>query len=235
MALDGSHAGDGDPLAVRLDEVLACRMAGISVVDAVTFVEREAGRIDLELLTPAWLALTRGFGRRGLERAVKRVLDVLLGVLLLVLSTPLMVLALIWALIGRGVTLARETCIGLDGCAFQRLTLDVAGTGRIRRLLRGLPQLLHVLAGTMSLVGPSPVSTDEWARLSAELVFWGERRNLRPGILGWAQLNCGAGEAEKDAVEKLQYDLYYLKNHTLLLDLAILVQAAQMLVFSRNG
>jgi lipopolysaccharide/colanic/teichoic acid biosynthesis glycosyltransferase len=90
--------------------------------------------------------------------------------------------------------------------------------------------LLNVLAGTMSLVGPRLRATEDAERDSSALPFVKERKDLRPGIVGWAELNCGSDDDELGARENLQYDLYYLKNHTLLLDLAILVHAAQMLV-----
>lgn len=219
-----------------MKQLLACRLAGISLIDVLTFVEREAGRIDLDLITPEWLVLSRGFGRRPLQRIGKRSFDVVVASLLLVLSAPLFLTGIMSTLAAsrfRGPIFSRENCTGFDGRGFERLSFssakvsaDNGRAGTIRRL----PQLLNVLAGTMSLVGPRLRATEDAERDSSALPFVKERKDLRPGIVGWAELNCGSDEDELGARENLQYDLYYLKNHTLLLDLAILVHSAQMLV-----
>lgn len=222
---------------VSVKQLLACRLAGISVIDVLTFVEREAGRVDLDLITPEWLVFSRGFGRRPLHRLGKRGFDVLVASLLLVLSAPLFLMGIMSSLAAsrfRGPIFSRESCTGFDGRSFERLGFngakvsdDVARADVICRL----PELLNVLAGTMSLVGPRPKATQDLAGDSSAPPFVKERTDLRPGIVGWAELNCGSDEDELGARENLQYDLYYLKNHTLLLDLAILVHSAQMLSF----
>lgn len=247
MALD-SHPGDEqtkvDP---RLDELLACRMGGISVLDALEFVEREAGRIDLQLLGPDWVVSSRGLDPRPLGAVGKRIFDVLASALLLVLASPLFVIGLFMAALThgfRGPLFSRQTCVGLGGQTFERLSLNTARPSEDAArpgLVRGLPQLVNVLTGSMSLVGRQPAPRDYWDRVSDALPFSEEREHLRPGIFGWAQLNCAADTAydavgqdmAKDAEEILQYDLYYLKNHAILLDLAIMLQAAQIWTFRR--
>lgn len=238
VALDACAPAEGTHVDERLDELVACRMGGVSVVDALAFVEREAGRIDSVLLTPEWFALSRGFIPRLLNAFGKRLFDTLASAVLLLLTSPLMLIGAVRAMRSRSSRqpiFSRERCNGRHGRVFERLRFNLPGGSAAGDLTRRLPELLDVLVGNMSLVGPRPAPMEDAERWAATLPYYRACGSLRPGMVGWAQLNCSSDAARKDAAQNLQYDLYYLKNHTLLLDLTILARAAQMLVSRRTG
>lgn len=243
-----------------VQQLLDCRLAGVPVSDVLSFMERESGKVELSMLYPSWLIYSDGINRRGLSRLLTRVLDLLAASLLLLLTAPLMLLAAlaIWLESGgKGSVLYRQTRVGLEGEPFTLLKFRsmredaekdgarwaqendprVTGVGRFIRVTRidELPQLLNVLAGRMSFVGPRPERPEFVSQLSQKIPYYRERHCVKPGITGWAQLCYPYGASEHDALEKLQYDLYYVKNKSVLFDLMILLQTAEVVLWRKGS
>jgi len=243
-------------------ELLHCRLSGINVVDIVTFMERETGRILLDALSPSWMIFSEGFRRDVLRRFTSRALDFVASLLLVVVTAPIMAVTalVIWFDDGRkgGGILYRQVRVGFEGQPFNvlkfrsmRVDAEVAGkpqwaqandprVTRIGAFIRKvrideLPQLLNVLRGDMSFVGPRPERPHFVAQLEEKIPFYAQRHSVKPGITGWAQLCYPYGASEEDAIQKLQYDLYYVKNNTLLFDLAILVQTAEVIFMGKGA
>lgn len=242
-------------------EILDCRMAGIEVMDVLTFIERQLGRVELNLLHPSWLIFSDGF-RYGVLRVVsKRVFDVLASLLVLSVTWPLMVAAAAAIYLesgGSGPIFYRQVRVGENWRLFQlikfrsmRVDAEADGVARwaqknddrvtsIGAFLRKtrideLPQLFNVLKGDMSFVGPRPERPVFVEKLSVQIPFYAERHRVKPGITGWAQICHAYGASEEDAQQKLQYDLYYVKNYSLFLDLLILLQTAEVVLWGRGA
>jgi len=240
--------------------LLECRLAGIEVTELLTFLERETGRVRIDVLNPSWMIFGDGFRRDPLRLFSSRSLDLVASVILVVLSLPVMLLTMLaikledgW----RAPIFYGQARVGLGGQTFnvlkfrsmrtdaerdgqaqwaQKSDPRVTRVGAIIRKLRidELPQILNVLTGHMSFVGPRPERPQFVAELAQKIPYYVQRHCVKPGITGWAQLCYPYGSSEQDALEKLQYDLYYIKNNTLLFDLAILVQTAEV-VFMGKG
>jgi sugar transferase (PEP-CTERM system associated) len=250
-----------DEIVVAVDEndtrlperdLILCRMAGIAITDSSSFVERETGRIKLDLLESRWLIFAPGFYRGLLRDVVKRLTDLSASGLLLLLTVPLFpLIALAIKLNSKGPVFYRQRRVGLHGRSFDivkfrsmcadaeadgRAVWAAAGdcrvtaVGKFLRLSRldELPQLINVLKGEMSIVGPRPERPQFVEQLSAELPFYMERHTVRPGITGWAQINYPYGASIEEAKAKLEYDLYYVKNHTWFLDIVTMFQTLRI-------
>ena len=242
-------------------EILDCRMAGIEVMDILSFIERQLGRVDLKLLHPSWLIFSDGF-RYGVMRVItKRIFDVVASLLVLAVAWPFMVLAAIAIFLesgGRGPIFYQQVRVGENWQLFQvtkfrsmRVDAEADGVARWAQKNDGritlvgafmrktrideLPQLFNVLRGEMSFVGPRPERPMFVEKLSAQIPFYSERHRVKPGITGWAQISYAYGASEEDAVQKLQYDLYYVKNYSLFLDLLILLQTAEVVLWGRGA
>ena len=242
-------------------EILDCRMAGIEVMDILSFIERQLGRVDLKLLHPSWLIFSDGF-RYGVMRVItKRIFDVVASLLVLAVAWPFMVLAAIAIFLesgGRGPIFYQQVRVGENWQLFQvtkfrsmRVDAEADGVARWAQKNDGritlvgafmrktrideLPQLFNVLKGDMSFVGPRPERPMFVEKLSAQIPFYSERHRVKPGITGWAQISYAYGASEEDAVQKLQYDLYYVKNYSLFLDLLILLQTAEVVLWGRGA
>jgi sugar transferase (PEP-CTERM system associated) len=243
-----------------IPELLECRLAGIEVTELLTFLERETGRVRIDLLHPSWLIFGEGFRRDPLRLFSSRALDLLASVAVLVVALPAMVLTYLAIKIEDGLqapALYAQTRVGLGGKAFQLLKFRsmrqdaepngaqwaqhrdprVTRVGAIIRKLRvdELPQVVNVLRGHMSFVGPRPERPEFVAQLAEKIPYYVQRHCVKPGITGWAQLCYPYGSSETDALEKLQYDLYYIKNNSLLFDLAILIQTAEVVLFGKGA
>jgi sugar transferase (PEP-CTERM system associated) len=244
-----------------IKEIVDCRLIGVEVTDLLSFIERQCSKVLLEGLNPSWLIFSEGF-HHGMLRAVwKRIFDVTASLLLLAVAWPVMLLVAFAVLLedrGRGgPVLYRQERVGEHGATFQVLkfrsmTVDAEKDGspqwaqkndaritRIGGILRKyrideLPQLFNVLRGDMSFVGPRPERPEFVRTLSENILYYAERHRVKPGITGWAQICYPYGASEQDAKEKLQYDLYYVKNYSIFLDLVILLQTAQA-VFLKKG
>jgi len=259
-----------DELVVAVDErrnvlptrdLMECRIQGVEVTDLLTFMERETGKVKLDLVEPSWFTYNPGFFYRGIvRRAVKRTLDLAAGTLLLILASPLMLGAAlaIWIDSGfRGPILYRQTRVGENGrrfaiLKFRSMRVDAEQFGarwaeaddpRITRVgavlrkyrLDELPQIFNILRGEMSLVGPRPERPELEADLLRELPYYAERYRVKPGLTGWAQIRYPYGASLQDAFEKLQYDLYYIKNYSLFLDLLILLQTTEVVLWGKGA
>jgi len=242
-------------------ELLECRLAGVDVTELLTFLERESGRVPIDVLNPSWIIFGQGYRRGSLRRLSARALDLIASIILLVVSFPALIATVIAIKVEDGLrapVLYRQERVGFGGRVFQLLKFRsmrvdaetpgearwavkddprVTRVGAVIRTMRvdELPQILNVLRGDMSLVGPRPERPEFVARLSQKIPYYLERHCLKPGITGWAQLCYPYGSSEQDAMEKLQYDLYYIKNNSLLLDLVILVQTAEVMVFGKGA
>jgi sugar transferase (PEP-CTERM system associated) len=241
-------------------ELLECRLAGVDVTELLTFLERETGRVRIDILNPSWMIFGHGFRRDPLRLFSSRTMDLLASFAVLTLSLPLMLLTLIAIKIEdgwRAPALYTQSRVGLDGRTFkvlkfrsmrsdaelngvqwaQRKDPRVTRVGAIIRTLRvdELPQVINVLRGHMSFVGPRPERPEFVAHLAEKIPYYVQRHCVKPGITGWAQLCYPYGSSEQDALEKLQYDLYYIKNNSLLFDLAILVQTAEVVLFGKGA
>lgn len=244
-----------------MTELLRCRTRGVEVVDLLTFLERETGKIKLDILYPSWLAFSRGFERGLLRGFIKRSFDILVSLAMLVFAAPVIVVTVlaIWVESGfRGPILYRQSRVGESGrtfpvLKFRSMRTDAESDGKARwaaedddRITRvgaiirkyridELPQIINVLRGEMSFVGPRPERPEFVHGLLERLPYYGERHQVKPGLTGWAQICYPYGASEKDAFQKLEYDLYYVKNHSLLLDLTILLQTAEVVLWRKGA
>jgi len=243
-----------------MTELLDCRQAGIAVSTLVSFFERELGMVKLSLVDPSWFVFSQGFDTSPLRAAVKRAFDIGIGLIVSALTWPIMLgVALAIRLeSGRGQPiLYRQERVGEHGqtfalVKFRSMRTDAerdgvarwasAGDDRITRVghvirrLRfdELPQLWNVLRGDMSVVGPRPERPQFVATLAENIRYYDLRHAVKPGLAGWAQLRYPYGASMDDAVEKLKYDLFYVKNHSLPFDLMILVQTVEIVLFGRG-
>ena len=235
-------------------ELLDCKLAGVRVVDLTSFFERVQGQVRLESLRASWLIYGDGF-RQGLTRTfIKRVFDILVAALLLIVALPIMLVTCLLILVEDGAPIFyRQERVGLGGRVFRVIkfrsmrrdaekdgkprwasTNDdrVTRVGRVLRKMRidELPQLFNVLVGDMSLVGPRPERPFFVDQLAREIPFYNVRHCVKPGVTGWAQVRYQYGASVDDAIEKLQYDLYYVKNHTLILDTLVLFETVRVVL-----
>ncbi len=255
VAMDDSSAD------FPFEALLECRQAGIAVSDLTEFLERETGQVRIDLVHPNWMAPSDGLERNSLHSQIERVVDVVASLALLAVSWPFMVLTIVAIKLEEGLkapVLYRQVRVGEHGQPFQlmkfrSMRVDAEGDGRARwaaanddrvtrvgRVIRKLridelPQIINVLNGEMSLVGPRPERPEFVSQLNTKIPLYRERHCIKPGITGWAQLCYPYGSNEKDAAEKLQYDLFYVKNRTLLFYLAILVQTVEVILWGKGA
>jgi sugar transferase (PEP-CTERM system associated) len=240
-------------------ELLECKMRGISVVDDLTFWEREAGLIDATKVGPEWLAFSSGFVFNHHRRLLKRAIDLAISAAFLTLVLPLCLLvALAIKLESPGPVFYRQERVGLNGRVFKlwkfrSMRTDAEKDGvprwaasaddrvtRIGHFIRKvrideIPQVINVLAGDMSFIGPRPERPFFVEQLREQLPNYDLRHRVRPGITGWAQVNYPYGASIEDAKRKLSYDLFYLKKNDMLLDLAILMQTVRVVLFAHGA
>ena len=242
-----------------LDELLECKMAGIKVVELPSFFEREYRQVMLESLNPSWMVLGDGFHQGLFARAAKRIFDLIVSVMLLVLALPVMLVTAICIFLeDGGPVLYRQERVGRGGriftiYKFRSMTKEAESDGTahwakvndkrstfVGRFIRQwrideLPQIYNVLRGEMSLVGPRPERPCFVEQLAKQIPFYALRHSAKPGITGWAQVRYPYGASVDDAIEKLQYDLYYLKNRSLFLDLMVLVATVEVVLWGRGA
>ncbi len=242
-----------------VQELLECRLKGIQVVELATFFERERGQMQLESLNASWMVLSEGFRQGVLRDSVKRAFDLTVSLAMLAATLPIMLVTAVVILLESGrPILYRQERVGQGGRIFSILKFRSmvqnaeqdgrprwaqAGDARITpfgRFIRKtrideLPQLVNVLRGDMSFVGPRPERPYFVDQLIEQIPYYAARHSVKPGITGWAQVRYPYGASLEDAIEKLQYDLYYVKNHTFFLDLLILFQTAQVVLFGKGA
>lgn len=243
---------------VPIDDLLDCRLQGTPVLDLAGFYERAKGQVPTESLKASWLIYGHGFVQGPVRTAVKRAFDVVCSALLLLLASPVMIIAaLAIKLDSPGPVIYRQERVGLRGRSFMCLkfrsmrtdaekdgvarwaTQNDSRVTRVGAFIRKcrideLPQLISVLRGEMSLVGPRPERPSFVAQLKEQIPFYDVRHSVKPGVTGWAQVRCAYGASVDDARKKHQFDLYYVKNHSLMLDLMVLVETVSVVLF-REG
>jgi len=244
-----------------MSELLDCKMSGVDIVDILQFFERETSKIKLDHLHPSYLLFADGFQQGIARQNIKRLFDVTISGLFLLVTWPIMALTALLIMLESGFgqpILYRQVRIGEDGKPFQVLKFRsmrtdaekdgkaqwaVANDSRITKVggfirkarIDELPQIFNVFKGDMSFVGPRPERPEFVGELSDKIPYFSERHRIKPGITGWAQLSYPYGSSEKDSLEKLQYDLYYVKNHSLFLDFLILLQTVEVILFSKGA
>jgi sugar transferase (PEP-CTERM system associated) len=227
----------------------------------VGFFERQTGRINVDALNPSTMVFADGFIQAVLKTYVHRVFDLLISISVLIITLPIMLVAaiLIWLESRcREPVLYRQTRVGRNGklfriLKFRSMSVDAEGSGGARWAVPGdsritaiggllrksrideLPQLINVLKGDMSFVGPRPERPEFVDELVNEIPFYDLRHRVNPGITGWAQICYPYGASREDAKDKLEYDLYYIKNYSLFLDLMILIQTAQVILWGKGA
>ena len=242
-----------------LEELLRVRLAGTQIAEEARLHEEIAGKIPVEDLRPSWLIFSEGFINSRLRNVTKRVFDVTVAGLGLLLSSPLALLAAIAVrLESKGPVIYRQERVGQGGrpftlCKFRSMREDAEASGtpqwaqeddpritRVGRFLRKtrideIPQMWNVLQGTMSFVGPRPERPFFVQQLREKIPFYDQRHALKPGVTGWAQVRYRYGSDEADAVEKLRLDMFYIKHHSILFDLRILLETARVIFDGEKG
>ena len=241
-------------------ELVDARLNGVRVTDLLGFFERETGRVRVDFLRPSWIIFSEGFAINGMRTITKRALDLLIAIPALVVAAPVMLLTAACIVLentGRSV-FYRQPRVGEHGRLFDVLKFrsmyeDAEADGkpkwavkndaritRVGQFIRKtrvdeLPQLITVLRGDMSIVGPRPERPPFVEELAAQIPFYAERHCVKPGITGWAQLRYPYGASLQDAIGKLEFDLYYVKNQNLLFDLAIMLQTVEVVLFGKGA
>jgi sugar transferase (PEP-CTERM system associated) len=245
------------PLAALLD----CKQRGLAVTELAEFVERVGGTIKMDLTNPSWLLFSDGFNNSPIRLAIKRGFDVVVALLVLLVASPFMCLTALAIRLESGrhaPILYRQERVGAYGKSFalikyrsMRTDAECDGVARwatknddrvtrVGRFIRKarldeLPQLWNVLRGDMSIIGPRPERPQFVSDFNTRIRYYALRHCVRPGLTGWAQLRYPYGSCVEDAQEKLKFDLFYVKNHNLVFDMAILLQTVEVVLFGRGA
>jgi exopolysaccharide biosynthesis polyprenyl glycosylphosphotransferase len=247
------------PVGQASEALLDCKLRGVQVLSGAAFHENYLGRIDLDALSTDDLLLSQGFAAGKVSAALKRLCDIAISTCMLVLLLPLMAMTAVAVKVDSpGPVLYRQQRVGRFGqpftlFKFRSMTADAEAGGnprwaqkgdprvtRIGRFIRAtrideLPQLANIIRGEMSLVGPRPERPHFVEQLARAIPFYSQRTYVKPGLTGWAQVNFPYGASIEDAREKLAYDLYYVKNRTILLDLIILISTVRVVLFGEGA
>lgn len=241
-----------------VEELLGCKLAGIQVVDAPSFYESATHKLLIENITPSWFIFSNGFRVTRMLRLCKRILDItasLAGLTVLLPFIPFIVLAI--KLDSPGPVLFRQTRVGEGDrfftlMKFRSMREDAeAHTGAVwsqqndpritkvgnflrRSRLDEVPQLINILLGDMSLVGPRPERPEFVEQLKERIPYYSERHFVKPGLTGWAQVRYPYGSSVEDAIEKLRYDLYYIKNISIVLDFYIIFKTISVILLGKG-
>ncbi|MES2353900.1 MAG: TIGR03013 family XrtA/PEP-CTERM system glycosyltransferase [Pseudomonadota bacterium] len=242
-----------------MQDLLECKLSGVKVTELSSFYERERGQLRIDSMNASWLVFGDGFRQDTVRETVKRVFDITASLILLLVALPLMLIAAIFILIEDGAPIFyRQQRVGQSSepfniLKFRSMRKDAEKDGkprwasaqddrttRVGRIIRKirvdeLPQIFNVLRGEMSFVGPRPERPFFVSELAKEIPFYNARHSIKPGITGWAQVRYPYGASLEDAIEKLQYDLYYVKNHTLFLDIVILFETVQVVLWGKGA
>jgi sugar transferase (PEP-CTERM system associated) len=239
-----------------------CRLRGIEVTDLLDFMERERGQIVVDLMYPSWVIYSNGFHSQNYFReSVDYLLNITIASFVMFFAWPIMLLTAIIIYIDDGFRTGasvfyKQKRVGKDGKLFNILKFRsmrpdaekdgakwatkndnrVTSIGNFIRKYRidELPQLLNVIKGEMSFIGPRPERPEFVQQLVKEVPYYNQRHNVKPGLAGWAQLNYPYGASVKDSLEKLKYDLYYVKHQSLLLDILILIRTVEVVLFGKG-
>jgi sugar transferase (PEP-CTERM system associated) len=240
-------------------ELLNCKVKGIAIIDGESFYERITGKVLVEKINPSWLIFSDGFVKSPAAKFIKRLVGFVLSLVMLVLLSPLLaIVAIAIKLDSKGPMLFSQERVGEDGKTFKVYKFRsmredaeavsgpvwaeeddprITRVGRIIRKLRidELPQLWNVLKGDMSIVGPRPERPFFVEKLKTKIPYYKERFAVKPGVTGWAQVKYAYGATEEDALEKLKYDLYYIKNMSLFMDLMVIFHTVKIVLLGRGS
>jgi sugar transferase (PEP-CTERM system associated) len=242
-----------------LQEVMCCKFSGVEVIDALTLYEEITEKLLIENTTRSWFIFSKGFKMGYPLRLFKRMVDIVFPIIGLVLTLPLLpIIAVLIKIDSPGPLFFKQIRVGLmekkfllykfrtmridaeDGCGAiwaQKNDPRITRIGGILRKMRidELPQLYNVLKGDMSIVGPRPERPEFVVDLIKQIPYYLERHFVKPGLTGWAQIRYPYGASVEDAIEKLRYDLYYIKNVSLFLDTVIILETVKVVLFGRGG
>jgi sugar transferase (PEP-CTERM system associated) len=243
-----------------VDELFACKIRGIEVTEILDFIERETGQIAVNLIYPSWVIYSNGFASANhLRNTLDWIFNATMGTFLLFFTWPIMLITALLIKLDEGwdapVFYLQER-VGVDGLAFDmykfrsmRLDAEKHGaqmasenddrTTSIGRAIRKfrideLPQIYNVIRGDMGFVGPRPERPEFVQQLIKNIPYYNERHNVKPGLTGWAQLKYPYGASQNDSLEKLKYDLYYIKHRSFMLDLLILIRTVEIVLFGKG-
>jgi sugar transferase (PEP-CTERM system associated) len=258
LKIDEIVVAPDDPRDLSLEELLKCKAAGIPILAYDSFVERETDRIDLSWLDLPWFVCSPGFQLNLIDAALKRITDVVLSLVMLIVAAPVLLLAMIAVAVESGRPIfyfqqrvsrgGREFSIyklrtmraNAETSGARWASVDDPRNTRVGGFLRRsrvdeIPQLVNVLIGDMTLVGPRPERPAFVRQLSDQIPLYQLRHGVRAGLTGWAQINFPYGASVEDARRKLEYDLYYIKNYSYVRDFAILLQTVRILLWKSGA
>jgi len=240
-------------------DMFSCKLRGVDVVDAVTFYEQATGKLLIEYANPGWFVFSKGFLVTKLMFKKQRLVDIVASSLLLLFTIPLFpLIAMAIRLDSPGEIFFRQTRVGYKEREFELVKFRTMRTdaekesgavwaqtndSRVTRLggvmrkfrIDELPQLINVLKGEMSFIGPRPERPEFVERLKEIIPYYSRRHAVRPGLTGWAQINYPYGASDEDAMEKLRYDLYFIKNFSLVLEMKIILGTFSVVLFGKGG
>lgn len=243
-----------------VDELFACKIRGVEITEILDFIERETGQIAVNLIYPSWVIYSNGFASVNyLRNTLDWVFNAVMAVVLFIITWPVMLITIIIMKLDEGLSAPIfyfQERVGVDGepfkiIKFRSMRLDAEKFGaqmaseddpritKIGNYLRKyrideLPQMYNVIRGDMGFVGPRPERPEFVQSLIKNIPYYNERHNVKPGLTGWAQLKYPYGATEADSLEKLKYDLYYIKHRSFLLDLLILVRTVEVVLFGKG-
>jgi sugar transferase (PEP-CTERM system associated) len=243
-----------------VDELFACKIRGVEITEILDFIERETGQIAVNLIYPSWVIYSNGFASANhLRNTLDWIFNATMGFFLFLVTWPVMLITALLIKLEDGMQAPifySQERVGLDGQAFkivkfrsmridaekngaQMAAKDDDRTTRIGKAIRKyrideLPQIYNVMVGDMGFVGPRPERPQFVQQLIKNIPYYNERHNVKPGLTGWAQLKYPYGATEKDSLEKLKYDLYYIKHRSFMLDLLILIRTVEIVLFGKG-
>jgi sugar transferase (PEP-CTERM system associated) len=245
---------------IPVNELVNCKLNGIETIDILSFFEREAGQIRVDIIDPAWLVTSEGFHQSEFQDTLKRCFDILSSFVILLVASPFLILTVIAIWLEDGITAPifySQIRVGKRGALFKvykfrSMRIDaekagavwasktdnrITGVGSFIRKTRldEFPQILNVLNGSMSFVGPRPERPEFINDLAEEIPYYHERHIVKPGVTGWAQLLYPYGASINDSYQKQLFDMYYVKNHNLFLDVLILLQTVEVVLFGKGA
>jgi sugar transferase (PEP-CTERM system associated) len=243
-----------------VDDLFACKIRGIEITEILDFIERETGQIAVNLIYPSWVIYSNGFASANhLRNTLDWIFNATMAFCLLLVTWPVMLITSMLIKLDEGLKAPifyLQERVGLDGQAFniikfrsmridaekdgaQMAQLNDDRTTKIGKFIRKyrideLPQIYNVIKGDMGFVGPRPERPEFVQKLIKNIPYYNERHNVKPGLTGWAQLKYPYGSTENDSLEKLKYDLYYIKHRSFLLDLLILIRTVEIVLFGKG-
>ncbi len=245
--------------ALPLSELLSCKLNGIGVLDAPSFYEELTGKLLIENIQPSWLIFSDGFKTTFTKKIVKKIFDAVFAIIGSIIVFPLIpIIAFLIKIDSQGPVFLRQTRVGEKEKRFvlykfrtmcqdaenktgavwtQKDDPRITRIGKILRKIRldEIPQFYNVLKGDMSFIGPRPERPEFIEHLKKKIPYYAERHVVKPGITGWAQVKYSYGASTEDAIEKLRYDLFYIKHLTLFFDLLIILETIKVVIFGRGG